>query len=139
MNSFPWFELAAAASLCVFSLVLYEIYCVRSLRRKLAKITDHCWRLEKALRGANGVLTRQAAEEQEIRNSLAGLGQRLGQLELRNSGRSFEQAIDLAGQGEGADRLVSCFGLTEMEAKLVSLLHGDRRGRQSRPDRTAAS
>ncbi len=40
---------------------------------------------------------------------------------------SYEQAITSAERGEDAARLISCFGLTEGEAKLVTLLHGERR------------
>ena len=50
---------------------------------------------------------------------------RLGQLELATEVRSYEQAIGSAERGEESSRLISCFGLTEGEADLVTLLHGD--------------
>ena len=53
------------------------------------------------------------------------LGERLGQLELATETRSYEQAIGCAEKGEETSRLISCFGLTEGEADLVVLLHGE--------------
>ncbi len=39
--------------------------------------------------------------------------------------QSYEQAILGAERGEESARLISCFGLTESEADLVMLLHGE--------------
>jgi len=61
------------------------------------------------------------------RADLSQIGDRLGQLELVTESHSYEQAITGAARGEDAARLISCFGLTEGEAKLVTLLHGQRK------------
>ncbi len=69
---------------------------------------------------------RVAASDQRGREDLGRLGERLGQIELATEARSYEQAIGCAERGEESARLISCFGLTEGEADLVTLLHGDR-------------
>jgi hypothetical protein len=69
---------------------------------------------------------RIADVENRSREHWSQLGERLGQLELMTDARSYEQAIGFAEQGEQAERLMSCFGLTEGEADLVKLLHGDK-------------
>jgi biopolymer transport protein ExbB/TolQ len=58
---------------------------------------------------------------------LARTSERLGQLELRVEGRSYDQAITLARRGADANRLMSNLGLSRGEADLVALLHRERK------------
>jgi hypothetical protein len=58
---------------------------------------------------------------------LAWACERLGQLELRSEGRSYDQAITLARRGANADRLMTNFGLSRGEADLVALMHNQRK------------
>ena len=126
MNQIPWLELALSLGPVSIALATYELVFVRPLRRRARASTERCSALEQSAKETMGLVVRMVNGERRLRGELNRLGERIGQLELRSEVRSFEQAISLAEKGEQAARLVSCFGLTEGEASLVSLLHGDR-------------
>jgi hypothetical protein len=126
IEQIPWLELCLALGPALVALALYELVLVRPLRRRLRQLAELCAGLEHAVAGATGLSVRVVNAERRARAELRQLGERLGQLELRSDARPYEQAISLAEKGEHAERLVSCFGLTEGEASLVRLLHGDR-------------
>lgn len=94
--------------------------------RRLVRAERELIALRAALAETAGLAAGARAAESSIREQLAGLMDRLGRLELSSDARGYEQAIQHAARGERAERLVSYFGLTEGEAALVSLLHGDR-------------
>lgn len=137
MNDIPWFEALAALGLMVMIVMVYELMVVGPLRRRVKQLADREDALERSLRHVGGMSARLVSAQPNIKQQLSHLGERLGQLELRGDGRSYEQAINLAERGERADRLVSCFGLAEAEATLVSLLHGDRNVHPNAPQGAA--
>jgi hypothetical protein len=97
---------------------------VLPLRRKLAGLARSQAAIEQAHEAITRLTVRQVNTERRNSQQLKRLEDRLGRLELRGEGRPYEQAINLAAQGEDVARLVSCFGLTAGEASLLSLLHG---------------
>ena len=120
----PEVVLGIAAAVAV--LVIYDIVYVWPIHRRISAMTERCAVLERSLGGVLDDLARRvAASEQRGREDFSRLGERLGQLELATEVRSYEQAIGSAERGEESARLISCFGLTEGEADLVTLLHGD--------------
>lgn len=120
----PDVVLGVAAALAV--LVIYDIAYVWPVHRRISALTERCGLLERSFGGAlNELAARVAANDERRRDDLSRLGERLGQLELATEERSYEQAIGYAERGEESARLISCFGLTEGEADLVTLLHGD--------------
>ncbi len=127
MNSIPWLELALALGPVLIGLAAYELVFVRPLRRQVRESAERHSVLQRSLKETTRLVVRIASSDRSVRDELSRLGERLGQLELRSEVRPYQQAISLAEKGEQAERLVSCFGLTEGEASLVSLLHGDRR------------
>ena len=127
MNPIPWLELALTLGPVLIGLATYELVCVRPLRRRTRESAERCAALEGSLKDTTRLVVRIANGDRRVRGELVRLGERVGQLELRSEIRPYAQAISLAEKGEQAERLVSCFGLTEGEASLVSLLHGDRR------------
>lgn len=96
------------------------------MHRRLARAERELGALRAVLAETANVAGNVRAAERASREQLARLMDRLGRLELRSDARGYEQAIHYAARGERAERLVSYFGLTEGEAALVSLLHGDR-------------
>jgi hypothetical protein len=89
-------------------------------------LTERCAGFERSLGGIlNDLAARVAASDQRGREDLGRIGERLGQIELATESRSYEQAIGCAERGEETAKLISCFGLTEGEADLVMLLHGE--------------
>ena len=73
----------------------------------------------------NDLAARVAANDDRRRDGVGRLGERQGRIELATESRSYEQAMGCAERGEETARLISCFGLTEGEADLVILLHGE--------------
>ena len=132
LQTLPWPQVLLGLAAALAVLVIYDVAYVWPLCRRQAALDARCAKLEQALAGLVGVADRLASLENRGREDLGQIGQRLGQLELAIESRSYEQAIGCAERGEEADRLVSVFGLTEGEANLVTLLHGDRARRPER-------
>jgi hypothetical protein len=126
LDTLPWPEITIGAAAALAVLVLYDVVYVWPIHRRISALTERCAGLERSLACAHNELTAaRSATEHRSREQLDRLGDRLGQLELATEQRSYEQAIGCAERGEEAARLISCFGLTEGEADLVTLLHGD--------------
>jgi hypothetical protein len=129
LTEIPWPPVLLGLAAALSILVIYDVAYVWPLCRRLGALTKRCEALERSA-GASvelrGLADRLAALETRGREDLGKLGERLGQLELATEARSYEQAIGCAERGEEPERLCSVFGLTEGEANLVTLLHGDR-------------
>ena len=104
--------------------LIYELLVVLPLRLRINRVANEHRSMAQAVQEATATSVRLAPISRRQGAELARLDERVGQLELVGGGRPYAQAISLAEQGEEPDRLVSCYGLTEGEAKLVSLLHG---------------
>lgn len=131
----PWPQVVLGAAAALAILVLYDVAYVWPLCRRIKAANERCRALEARLDEAQieqvrfqsrQIEERLAAVESQSRSHWSQLGERLGQLELGIDARSYEQAIGFAEIGQDSDELMSCFGLTEGEANLVRLLHGDK-------------
>jgi hypothetical protein len=60
----------------------------------------------------------------QIEQEFSEVADRLDQVELRGTAPSFEQAIDSARLGVNPSKLAQRFGLSPIEAELVTRLHG---------------
>ena len=126
LENLPWPAIVLGVAAALTILVVYDVVYVWPIHRRIAALTERCIGLERSLGGVlDDLAVRVAASDNRGREDLGRLGERLGQLELATEERSYEQAIDCAGRGEASARLIACFGLTEGEAELVTLLHGD--------------
>jgi Protein of unknown function (DUF2802) len=137
LETFPWPQtiLGLAAALAI--LVIYDVAYVWPIHRRIKRLADRCDGLERSLGSVvDALATRVATLERHGREDLGRLSERVGQLELATESRSYEQAITSAEHGEEVARLITCFGLTEGEAELVRLLHGDRSRRTPFPKTT---
>ncbi len=129
LANLPWPHVILGLAAALGVLVIYDVFYVWPIHRRISALLDRCNGLERSLADALGELpARLAATEQRTREDFGRISERLGQLELQIEARSYEQAIGCAERGEDAARLISCFGLTEGEAELVTLLHGERAG-----------
>jgi hypothetical protein len=126
IETLPWPPILLGIAAALAILVIYDVAYVYPLCRRLAAVAERCRVLEQSFVDLPSLSSQVALLADRSRADLAQIGERLGQLELATEERSYEQAITSAERGEDADRLISCFGLTEGEAKLVTLLHGDR-------------
>jgi hypothetical protein len=137
LETLPWPQIILGLAAALAVLVIYDVVYVWPIHRRIAALSERCNGLERSLGGLLDKLeARVAASDHRGREDLGRLGERLGQLELATETRSYEQAITSAQRGEERTRLISCFGLTEGEADLVTLLHGDR-SRQAEQMKTA--
>ena len=126
LNNLPWLEVLLAVAAALALVVIYDVAYVWPIHRRISALTDRCALLERSLGGViDDVTKRLEMSASQGRAGLSRLGERLGQLELATESRSYEQAIGCAEKGEEPARLISCFGLTEGEADLVMLLHGE--------------
>ena len=126
LQDLPWPEVLLGIAAALAVLVIYDVVYVWPIHRRISALTGRCAVLERSLNGVlDDLATRVAASDSRGRDDLRRLGERLGQLELTTDAQSYEQAIGCAERGEESARLISCFGLTEGEAELVTLLHGD--------------
>ena len=126
LNNLPWLEVLLAVAAALALVVIYDVFYVWPIHRRISALTDRCALLERSLGGVlDDITKRLEVSASQGRAGLNRLGERLGQLELATESRSYEQAIGCAEKGEEPARLISCFGLTEGEADLVMLLHGE--------------
>lgn len=126
LETLPWPEVILGMAAAVAVLVIYDVVYVWPIHRRISVLAERCALFERSLGGVRDELAAGVtASEQRSREDMSRFGERLGQLELAIEERSYEQAIGYAERGEESARLISCFGLTEGEADLVTLLHGD--------------
>ena len=126
LSDLPWPQVLMGLGAALAVLVIYDVAYVWPIHRRIAAVTERCGVLERSLGGLLENLARRvAASDLRGREDARRLGERLGQLELAMETQSYEQAIVGAERGEESARLISCFGLTEGEADLVMLLHGE--------------
>src|SRR5512134_2294877 len=126
LTNLPWPEVSLGIAAAVGALVIYDVLFVWPIHRRISALTDRCTVLERSLsRVLADLAARVEATDHRGREDLGKLGERLGQLELATDSQAYEQAIGCAEKGEETSRLRSCFGLTEGEADLVMLLHGE--------------
>ena len=126
LNDLPWPQVLLGLGAALAVLVIYDVFYVWPIHRRITAATERCGVLERTLAGVLEDLKRRVvASEKRACEDARRLGERLGQLELAMETQSYEQAIVGAERGEESARLISCFGLTEGEADLVLLLHGE--------------
>jgi hypothetical protein len=130
----PWPPILLGLAAALSILVIYDLAYVLPLCRRMAAVAERCRVLEQSMVDLPALSSQVALLADRGRADLTQISERLGQLELATEERSYEQAITCAERGEDPERLVSVFGLTEGEANLVTLLHGER---QRAPKRRA--
>jgi hypothetical protein len=97
------------------------------LWRRLQRLEAAAAGLGRALERARAAALEAQRQQHALEPRLRRAEDRLGQVELRAVSRPYEQAIRMASEGGSADGLMQYFGLTDGEAALVRLLHGDSR------------
>ena len=73
--------------------------------------------------GSKGVGERMVKLEQKVRRLI----DKLNQIELRESTKPFDQAIQMANKGDDIDDLVAKCGMSQGEAEVLVNLHGIKR------------
>ncbi|MDH3419609.1 MAG: DUF2802 domain-containing protein [Gammaproteobacteria bacterium] len=134
--SFIESDLAAALGIVLAAVAVYELLLIFPMRLRVRRLRRRALSYERALDSMHDSLrefaTRLAEDRERGSARLIRLEERIAQLNLRTDARPYEQAIALAEHGAEQTSLSRTLGLTQGEAKLVSLLHGGR-SRQSGP------
>jgi len=135
--SFIESDLAAALGIVLAAVAVYEFLLILPMRLRVRHLRRRTLSYERALDSMHDSMrefaTRLAEDRKRADARLIRLEERIAQLNLRTDARHYEQAIALAEHGAEQTSLSRTLGLTQGEAKLVSLLHGGR-ARQSGPD-----
>jgi uncharacterized membrane protein YcjF (UPF0283 family) len=118
-----WTLVALAGVVVLFA----EWRAARRLRRTQRETERALSLLNKQTESAVAMTVKVGRRLRHAEKQLAWACERLGQLEVRIEGRSYDQAITLARRGANADRLMTNFGLSRGEADLVALMHSQRK------------
>jgi hypothetical protein len=115
--------LAACALLIIFMLSLG----LRRQRTRYLALESSVAAMRRELEVAASISLRTGQRVKRFEHASAGVADRVELLELRGSVPSFDQAIESARRGMDSGRLTQQFGLSRVEADLVTRLHGCRR------------
>ena len=114
-----FFILLGAVNLSV--LCVFLIHKVRTLQEQLSRLQQHQGHDSQRLaRQVQGIVARLRQAEQQLQQSAR---QQREMKSLRQQETDFSQAGKLLDLGIGCDQLTQNFGLSEAEARLMSLLH----------------
>jgi hypothetical protein len=129
MTLTPLVTLIIQGALTVAALSVVLLVMAHWLRRQQAQLQSYA--LEIA--SLHSRFERQVEYDDKIAEVLKRLlvaaesmDSRLERLELRGSEPSYRRAIAVVQQGGGADALVRDYGLSQVEAELVSIVHARR-------------
>jgi hypothetical protein len=98
--------------------LVFALIAIRDARRWRAR----CRAVESGLQAIRGQLTGRAADR--LGEEFSQVADRLEQLENRGATQPLDQAIDSARLGASPGALAQKFGLSRLEAELVTRLHG---------------
>ncbi|NNC65935.1 MAG: DUF2802 domain-containing protein [Gammaproteobacteria bacterium] len=128
--SFVESDLGATLGIVLTVLVVYELVLMLPMRLRVRRLRRRALSYERALDSMHEAMqefAKRLKQDRERANAqLVRLEERIAQLNLRTDARPYEQAIALAEHGAEQKSLSRTLGLTQGEAKLVSLLHGGR-------------
>ncbi|MCU0976237.1 MAG: DUF2802 domain-containing protein [Steroidobacteraceae bacterium] len=124
MTGFPLLALAAVAAAVL--LALAALVALRRAQRRLAVLEDSVRRLREDTDAVGAGGLEALARLDRMEPALAGLADRLGTVELRAEGGSYDRAIAAAKAGASAPDLERGHGLSPAEAGLIVAVHGRR-------------
>ena len=118
---------AASLSACTLLVVIMQASALRRLRASYAALESSVTAMRRELEVVGAISLRTGRRVKRIEHDCAGVADRVELVELRGSAPSFDQAIDSAKRGTDSGLLTQHFGLSRVEADLVTRLHGRRR------------
>jgi hypothetical protein len=113
-------SLGACALLIIFVLSI----AVRRQKARYIALESSVIAMRRELEVVGSISLRTGRRAKRFEQACAGVTDRVELLELRGSVPSFDQAIDSARRGMDSSRLTQQFGLSRVEADLVTRLHG---------------
>jgi hypothetical protein len=117
----------ASLSAGALLIIVMQWFSTRRLQARYAALESSVAAMRRELEVVGSISLRTGRRSKRIEQDYAGVADRVELLELRGSVPSFDQAIDSARRGMDSGRLTQQFGLSRVEADLVTRLHGRRR------------
>ena len=127
METLPWPAIVLGIAAALAILVMYDVVYVWPLCRRTAAVAERCRLLEQTFADLPSLSPRWRCSRTVAARTSRRSASASGSSSLRPRSALTSRPSRCAEHGDDPDRLISCFGLTEGEAKLVTLLHGDRR------------
>jgi hypothetical protein len=118
---------AASLAACALLAITLQAFSLRRLRAGHAALESCVSAMRRELEVVGSISLRTGRRVKRIEHDCAGVADRIELIELRGSAPSFDQAIDSAKRGTDSGLLTQHFGLSRVEADLVTRLHGRRR------------
>jgi hypothetical protein len=122
------FDLAAAAlGACALLALLLLSISVRRWRARCMAVESTLAAMRRELEVMASISLRTGQRVKRIEHEYSGVADRIESVELRGPPQRFDQAIDFARRGADPGRLTQQFGLSRVEADLVTRLHGRKK------------
>jgi Protein of unknown function (DUF2802) len=122
------FNIAAAAlGACALLAVLVLSISVRRWRKRCTAVESTLAAMRRELEVMGSISLRTGRRVKRMEHEYSGVADRIESVELRGPPQRFDQAIDSARRGAEPDRLTQQYGLSRVEADLVTRLHGRKK------------
>jgi hypothetical protein len=127
-NVTNFFDIAAAAlGACALLAVLVLSISVRRWRRRCAAVESTLAAMRRELEVMASISLRTGRRVKRMEHEYSGVADRIESVELRAPPQRFDRAIDSARRGAEPGRLTQQYGLSRVEADLVTRLHGRKK------------
>jgi hypothetical protein len=128
INATNIFDIAAAAlAACALLAVIVLSFSVRRWRSRCVAVESTLAAMRRELEAMASISLRTGQRVKRIEHEYSGVADRIESVELRGPPQRFDQAIDSARRGVDPGRLTQQFGLSRVEADLVTRLHGRKK------------
>ncbi len=117
----------AALGSCALLSVLIMWLAVRRWRARCIATESSLAALRREIEVLASISLRTGRRVKRIEHEYSGVADRVEVVELRGAAACFDQAIDSARRGTDPGRLTQQFGLSRVEADLVTRLHGRKK------------
>jgi hypothetical protein len=117
----------ASLAFCALIAVAALSFSLRRWQIRCASVESSLAAMRRELEVAASISLRTGRRVNRIERECSGVADRIESVELRGPARCFDQAIVSARRGTDPGRLTQQFGLSPVEAELVTRLHGRKR------------
>jgi hypothetical protein len=118
---------AASLAICALIAVVALSLRLRGWRIRCAAVESSLAAMRRELDVAASISVRTGRRVNRMEREYSGVAERVESVELRGPAQCFDQAIDSARRGTDPGSLTQQFGLSRVEAELVTRLHGRKR------------
>lgn len=115
---------AACLGFCALLGVLIVSISTRRWRARCIAVESSLAAMRREVEVLASISLRTGSRVKRVEQEYSGVADRVELVELRGAAASFEEAIDSARRGTDSGRLTQQFGLSRVEAELVTRLHG---------------